>query len=103
MAYAVRITRRAEQDLEGIYGYIHAEHSDAAFAWYIGLAEQIFSLETMPNRNPVTPEDSRFRHLLYGNKPHVYRVIYRVEEKRKLVEIIHIRHGAMEQFQPETL
>jgi hypothetical protein len=36
--------------------------------------------------------------LLDGNKPHIYRAIYRVVEKRKLVEIVHIRHAARQEF-----
>ncbi len=28
------------------------------------------------------------------HKPHLYRVIYGVLEKRKHVEVLHIRHGA---------
>jgi toxin ParE1/3/4 len=43
---------------------------------------------------PVTPESDNFRHLLYGNKPHTYRAIYRVLEKQKQVEVLHIRHRA---------
>jgi len=42
----------------------------------------------------LTPEKSQFRHLLYGRKPHIYRVIYRVLEKRSQVEVLHICHGA---------
>jgi plasmid stabilization system protein ParE len=36
--------------------------------------------------------------LLYGGKPHVYRAIYRVLEKQKVVEVLHIRHGARREF-----
>jgi plasmid stabilization system protein ParE len=36
--------------------------------------------------------------LLYGNKPHTYRVIYRVLEMQKRVEVLHIRHGARRRF-----
>jgi mRNA-degrading endonuclease RelE of RelBE toxin-antitoxin system len=36
------------------------------------------------------------KHLLYGNKPHVYRVIYQIDERKKLVQVLTIRHGAME-------
>jgi len=41
----------------------------------------------------------RLRHLLYGHKPHVYRLIYRIVEKPKRVEVLHIRHGAMNKFE----
>jgi hypothetical protein len=46
----------------------------------------------------VTPESDKSRHLLYGNKPHIYRAIYRVLEKQKQVEVLHIRHSARMRF-----
>ncbi len=103
MAYAVRIVPRAEKDLARIYGYINAAISDAAYAWYVGLVEQLFTLKDNPLRNPVTPEDPKYRHLLYGQKPDVYRVIYRMIDKTKLVEILLIRHGARDRFKPGTM
>ena|ERR1700737_3037 len=94
MAYVVNITTRAERDLDHLYGKINAEHSEAALKWYRGLKEAIISLEDHPNRCPVTRKKDGLRHLLYGHKPNIYRVIYRVLEKQKLVEVLHIRHGA---------
>jgi mRNA-degrading endonuclease RelE of RelBE toxin-antitoxin system len=57
----------------------------------------------MPNRCPATPENPRLRHLLYGRKPHVYRVIYRVLENEKRVNVLHIRHGARRKFKASGL
>ena len=94
MAYVVNITARAERDLDHVYGQINAEHSDAALKWYRGLKEAILRLEQHPNRCAVTRKKDELRHLLYGHKPHVYRVIFRVLEKQRLVEVLHIRHGA---------
>ena len=94
MAYLVNLTARAQRDLAYLYRQINVENSIAALKWYRGLKEAILSLEEQPNRCPATPESDTFRHLLYGNKPHIYRVIYRVVEKHKLVEVIYIRHGA---------
>jgi toxin ParE1/3/4 len=98
MAYLVNVTSRAGRDLAHLYGEINAEHSDAALKWYRGLKEAILSLEEQPNRCPVTPEKDAFRHLHYGHKPHIYRVIFRVLEKQKHVEVLHIRHGARQKF-----
>jgi plasmid stabilization system protein ParE len=98
MAYLVNLTVRAERDLALLYLQIDAEDSDAALKWYRGLKEAILSLEVRPNRCPVTPESDKFRHLLYGNKPHIYRVIYRVLQEQKQVEVLHIRHGARRRF-----
>src|ERR1700691_2444588 len=99
MAYVVNITSRAARDLDHVYGQINAEHSDAALKWYRGLKEAILSLEEHPNRCPVTPENAAVRHLLYGHKPYIYRAIYRVLEKQKQVEVLHIRHGARRRFE----
>jgi len=103
MAYLVKITPRAERDLAQLYWQINAEYSDAALEWYGGIKEAILSLEQQPNRCPLTRKTDKLRHLLYGHKPHVYRVIYRVLEKQKQVEVLHIRHGARRKLKPSDL
>jgi plasmid stabilization system protein ParE len=103
MAYLVKITSRAERDLAELYGKIDAEHSDAALEWYRGLKEAILSLEERPHRCPVTRRKDALRHLLYGHKPHVDRVIYRVLKRSKRVEILHIPHGARRRLKPSDL
>ena len=90
---------RAGRDLALIYERIHASTSGPALAWYRGLRENIRSLANSPNRRAVAPEDDRLRHLLYGHKPHIYGVIYRIVEKPRQVEVLHIRHGAMDRFE----
>ena len=94
MAYLVNLSVRAQRDLAQIYRRINADDSDAALKWYRGFRQAVLSLEEQPNRCPVAPENDKLRHLLYGNKPHIYRAIYRVAEKQKLVDVLHIRHGA---------
>jgi toxin ParE1/3/4 len=94
MAYLVNITLRAERDFVSLHDEIHAGESDAALDWFRSLKEAVLSLEEQPNRSPVTPEKRQLRHLLYGSKPHIYRVIYRFVEKQKRVDILHVRHGA---------
>ncbi len=98
MAYRVDITARAERDLASLYEEIDAGDSEAALKWYRGLEEAVLSLERLPNRCPQTSENPQLRHLLYGRKPHVYRVIYRVLKREKRVEVLHIRHGARHRF-----
>ena len=98
MAYQVKLTHRAERDLDLLYDSTGAEHNEMALKWYRGLKRAILSLERSPLRCPLIPEDKKLRHLLYGKKPHVYRIIYRVLEKNKTVEVLHIRHGAMDKF-----
>jgi toxin ParE1/3/4 len=103
MAYVVRIAARAERDLASLYRHIHASESIAAEHWYAGMKRAILSLAVRPNRCPITPENKRLRHLLYGRKPHVYRVIYRVDGRQQRVDILHIRHGARRPFRRAEL
>jgi plasmid stabilization system protein ParE len=84
--------------LANLYDWIGAGSSGAALAWYRGLRDAIRTLRSSPNRCPVTPESRDLRHLLYGAKPHVYRVIYRVLEKHKQVDVLHVRHGAQKKL-----
>jgi toxin ParE1/3/4 len=103
MAYHVSITARAERDFASLYSEIDAEESDVALRWFRGLMGAILSLEELPYRCPVTPEKAQLRQLLYGKEPNVYRVIYRILEKRKRVQVLHIRHGARRRFKASEL
>ncbi len=103
MAYNVRFTDRAERDFASLFEQIDAEESDAALKWFRGLTEAVLSLEEMPHRCPATPEKPQFRHLLYGHKNHVYRVIFRVLEVKRTVEVLHLRHGARRRFKVSDL
>ena len=103
MAYRVSLSQRAERDLDLLYEAIGAGQTAAALKWYQALKRAVFSLEENPLRCPTTQEDKRFRHLLFGKKPHVYRIIYRMRLRIKTVDILHIRHCAMDEFSPEEL
>jgi toxin ParE1/3/4 len=94
---------RAQRDLFSLYHRIGARSSDAAFTWYRGLSKSIRTLRDNPRRSPVTPENPSLRHLLYGKKPHISRVIYRVVESQKEVDILHVGHGAQQGFKTEIL
>lgn len=96
MAYAVNLTARAERDLARLYEEINAADSEAARKWYLGLKKQILSLEKLPFRCALTPENKNLRQLLYGQRRNTYRVIYRVAGIQ--VDVIHIRHGARKRF-----
>ena len=103
MAYRIKLMPRAQRDLSTLYERIYARSSNVAKNWYSGLRAEIRTLRTYPNRCPATPESKDFRNLLYGNKPHIYRIIYRVMEAQKQVDVLHIRHGARDAFSAEDV
>jgi plasmid stabilization system protein ParE len=100
--YLVELTLRAERDLDYLYQLISAEDSTLAARRFNGLEKVIFTLQRYPRRCPVAPESRltkrRLRHLLYGTRRDAYRVIYEIDEPRKVVRVLTIRHGAMDRF-----
>ncbi|MGD0907906.1 MAG: type II toxin-antitoxin system prevent-host-death family antitoxin [Candidatus Acidiferrales bacterium] len=67
-----------------------------------GLEKAIQSLEEFPKRCPRAPESRiaglKLRNLLYGNKPNVYRVVFRIDEGKKRIRVLTIRHAAMDKL-----
>jgi len=102
MAYRVELTLRAQRDLNYLYQRISADDSAEAAGWFDGLEAAIHTLERSPRRCPVAAESARskrrLRHLLVGAKRDVYRVIYEIDESRKMVYVLTIRHAAMDEF-----
>jgi len=53
---------------------------ETGLSWFSALEDAILSLTEFPERCPLAPEDASFpfevRHLLYGNSPHVYRILF---------------------------
>ena len=94
MPYLVRLADRALRDIQAIYEFIDAEASESAFAWFNDLAREIYSLERFPERGAVIPESKKLRHLLFGKKPSTYRIIYAVEKRNNVVNVLHTRHSA---------
>jgi toxin ParE1/3/4 len=106
MTYLVELTARAARDLEILYREKNAAESGAAARWYNGLEQSVYALARFPQRCPIAPEARKakrnLRHLLYGKKPHIYRAIYEVDERRQTVWVLTIRHGARRKIKVST-
>jgi plasmid stabilization system protein ParE len=63
--------------------------------WFLAMEDAIASLSAFPKRCLLAPENTQFpfevRQLLYGNKPHVYRILFTIADDT--VNILHIRHA----------
>ena len=94
MAYEVRLSRRAVADLEAIYNKKNVQHSAPAEAWYLGLRDAVFSLENLSHRGMVAWDRPSLRQLLYGTRPHTYRILYAVDDAACVVSIVQIIHSA---------
>jgi plasmid stabilization system protein ParE len=96
MTFRVETTIEAEQDADNILAWLLSEHAgETGMRWFAALRDAIASLAEFPARCPLAPENSVFpfevRQLLYGRKPHVYRILFTIEGKT--VYVLHIRHG----------
>ena len=90
--FQVNISRQAERDIEEIWKYIAADSQVEASKFIHAFENQITTLEQLPNRCPMIPENELFgtqnRHLIYGD----YRTVFRVSDKT--VHILRVVHGA---------
>jgi plasmid stabilization system protein ParE len=96
MAFRVKSTENARQNAREILGWLRDQHAgDAGFRWFQGLQKAIASLRDFPTRCAIAPESKEFpfevRQLVYGRKPHLYRILFTVEANT--VWVLHIRHG----------
>ena len=94
MTYAIEFTTRAKRNLDQLYLSIGAEYSIQAQSWFRGLEALILSLDTNPERGSIASEKSGVRQLLYKSKSYHYRIFYHINAKRRVVQVLHIRHGA---------
>jgi plasmid stabilization system protein ParE len=94
MAYRVETSAQAEIDATEILEWLMAQDAgETGIRWFRALEEAIHSLATFPERCPLAPENARFpyevRQLLYGRRPHVYRILFTIEGDT--VRVLHIR------------
>ena len=104
MTYRVEVTRHAQTEaLETFVWKSEHQSVETAVEWYNGIMQALYSLEDMPGRYALAPEDEDFkdeiRQFLYGKRRNCYRVLFTI--RRETVYILHIRHSAMERLKPD--
>jgi plasmid stabilization system protein ParE len=101
LEFEVDITEPALMDAEDYVRFIRdiRKEPEAAERWFRGLVQAIYSLEAMPERCPIIPEQKAFaameiRHLVYFS----HRIVFRVERERKRVVIYRVYHSSRKRF-----
>lgn len=94
MAFEVVYSLQAEQDLDTILDWLLEQGAgDAGLRWFRKLQDTVSTLKELPHRCPLARESAgmpfEMRQLLYGRKPHVYRVLFTTEGNT--VYIVHVR------------
>ena len=92
--YLVRITPRALADLEAIFDYIRRDSPQNAAAMIARLLDAVDGLDLLPHRFDV-PRVGTVRGRQVRSMPvRPYLVRYRIDEARKVVYVLRVRHGA---------
>ena len=107
MAYKVALTESAKADANRIHDWVIGQAPHRGPPWFEQLIDSLYSLEELPYRCPLAREAKEARReircLLLGKRRDVYRILYEVDEVRKTVWILHIRHGARQDLPSESL
>jgi plasmid stabilization system protein ParE len=100
MNYTVIITAQALEELEAAYLWLLERTEQHAPAWYNRVLDAVNSLQQMPARCPLAPEneeaDEEVRHLIVGDHIHGYRIIFAIRGIDVIV--LDIVHGARQDF-----
>jgi len=96
MDYQVKLSRSAESDIEDIVRYISIDNPDRALRFGRFLIDHARGLAQFPERGRVVPEfdDDSVRELIVRN----YRIVYRLNQNQRSVEIIRFWHAARDIF-----
>ncbi len=98
MKYRVLVTNEALRQIEETYRWIANKAPRAATRWFDKLINTIETLETIPQRCPLSPEGQELgielRQLLYGKRHGVYRMLFVIQGRT--VTVLHILHGSRE-------
>jgi len=88
--YAVIILEEALEDLRNIVAYVAKENPGAAETLGCELLDQAMSLESLPYRGSRVRKRRGLLKLIHGK----YLIYYRIQEQKKIVEILAFKHGA---------
>lgn len=83
MTYRVRLHQHAVQDLDEAYRWSARSAPEAAARWLERFDAALATLAENPERCSKAPEDEQvhfeIRQLLFGRRPHVFRVLYTID------------------------
>jgi hypothetical protein len=103
LQYEVTFTEPASKDADDYVLLIRERSNDAVASdnWWNGLLDAIFSLESLPGRCPLIPEQENFDYkvhqLLYAS----HRIIFEIEPGK--VTVLRVYHSSQKRLTPSRL
>jgi plasmid stabilization system protein ParE len=107
MAYRVVLADSAKADASAIYERVVEAAPYRGLLWFQALMDCLHSLDEHPTRCPLAREAKKahreIRCLLFGKQRNIYRILFQIDEQRKTVRVLHIRHGARADMKPAEI
>ena len=94
--FRVIITPRAADDLADIHEYISKDSEQNAAAMISRILDALELLGDMPHRTIVHPQSPKSKCPVRSIPVRPYIVYFRVIDSERVVQVIHVRHGARE-------
>jgi len=103
MQFQIIITPSAKADIFEINTWFLENYPDLAEKWLWGISKAVTSLSKFPERCPVSLESEAFdvvvRQLIYGKKPHTYRILFAIQDEK--VYILRVRSTSQQSLLDE--
>ncbi len=93
MAFKIILTERSLNDLEDILDYIGADNPEAAARFGEALLKHTEMLAIFPHIGALVNQREKVRKVLHTP----VRIYYRIDEERRIVEILHFWHTARQE------
>lgn len=90
MDHRILCTKRALNDLAGIVKHIAQDDDAAASRFGSALLDHVDLLGRFPRMGSAIRQHSKVRKLVHSP----ILVYYQIHEERRMVEVLHFRHGA---------
>jgi len=89
MQFQVIITPSAKADIFEINTWFLENYPDLSESWLWGISQSVISLSKFPERCPISSESEAFdvivRQLIYGKKPHTYRILFSIQGEKVFI------------------
>lgn len=105
MTFQVRTTQTAKIEIETAYSWLKERNSVYADKWFRELMNTIATLQEIPRRCAIAPENDELveeiRQLIYGKSRNKYRILFTIREDT--VFVLHVRHSSQARLTGEEV
>ncbi|MEZ0324421.1 MAG: type II toxin-antitoxin system RelE/ParE family toxin [Fimbriimonas sp.] len=103
MAFELRVSSAAIQDLDEFHAYVSKDSPQRASKWLSGAWSVIFDLAANPRSYPLLPENDEMGVELRNAHYHSHRIVFRVREDHQTIFVMRVYHSSRKQLKVEEL